>query len=60
MAPTTTTPVAAPATDPGEPAICIRCQGIGTIEVCTFGVGLHEVRCPGVDDAYDCDGGFIR
>lgn len=47
-------------TDPGEPAICIRCQGLGVLEVCSYAVGTHEVRCPGPDDNYSCDGGFIR
>jgi hypothetical protein len=61
LTPTPTKPAArAGATDPGGPAICIRCQGAGTVETVTFGVGTHEVRCPGVDGDYSCDGGFVR
>lgn len=43
-------------TAPPEPRACTRCNGAGTIEQCTFGIGLHEVRCPGENDTYDCDG----
>lgn len=50
----------APADSP-EPAICTRCWGVGLVETCTFGVGLHEVRCPGVDDDDgSCDDGIVR
>lgn len=60
MSITNQAPATATAGDPGEPALCIRCQGSGVIETCTFGVGVHEVVCPGIDDTYDCDGGFVR
>lgn len=42
------------------PAKCSRCDGTGTIENCSYAIGMHEVRCPGPDDSGLCDDGIIR
>lgn len=38
---------------------CTECNGEGTVETCTFGVGLHDVRCPGEDQSGNCDDGLV-
>lgn len=57
-----TTPADPPSVAPGnEPSsrTCTRCGGAGEVEHCQYGVGIYDVRCPGPNDAYDCDGGVI-
>lgn len=51
-------PSAAPSDQPTS-RTCTRCGGAGEVEHFQYGVGIYDVRCPGPNDEYNCDGGRI-